>query len=277
MASLIENTQRVVNALNDIKAKIIGKGITPSGKCETFASAIDELSNVSDTTTTAADVKSGTYFYTNDGVRTEGNLTDLSNRYINIAAGGGRSESYIYFKKKSDEPDGIINNSSTFSFLASDFGNAPDSNVLEGNTFTSSSGIKRNGAMSRIARATITINPGEEYTIPKGYHEGFGKVVANQGSTEKVKTGTFTSTTSGYTVNCGFAPKMVFVTNNYNATTYNELGAWINGTFSGARGAGANSGGNITTSTITVSGNTFTHKAYTANFANKPAYYIAIG
>ena len=93
----------------------------------------------------------------------------------------------------------------------------------------------------------------------------------------KVKAGEFTSNTAGVSVNCGFAPKVVFVSNNYKATTYNELDAWINGSFSGARGSGGSTGGNITTPTITVSGNSFTHKAYTTNFAGKPAYYIAMG
>lgn len=44
MATLIENTNRIVDALEDIKSAIISKGVTPTGKCETFASAISQIS-----------------------------------------------------------------------------------------------------------------------------------------------------------------------------------------------------------------------------------------
>lgn len=45
MATLVENVNRVVTALNDIKSAIILKGVTPSGKCETFADAIAQISS----------------------------------------------------------------------------------------------------------------------------------------------------------------------------------------------------------------------------------------
>lgn len=44
MATLIENTNRIVDALDDIKNAIIAKGVTPTGKCETFAAAISQIS-----------------------------------------------------------------------------------------------------------------------------------------------------------------------------------------------------------------------------------------
>lgn len=43
MATLTENAQRIVNALHDIKAAIISKGVTPGDKCETFADAIAQI------------------------------------------------------------------------------------------------------------------------------------------------------------------------------------------------------------------------------------------
>lgn len=43
MATLTENVARVTSALDDIKNAIIDKGVTPSGKCETFAQAIAEI------------------------------------------------------------------------------------------------------------------------------------------------------------------------------------------------------------------------------------------
>lgn len=43
MATLTENVARVTTALENIKNAIIGKGVTPSGKCETFADAIASI------------------------------------------------------------------------------------------------------------------------------------------------------------------------------------------------------------------------------------------
>lgn len=43
MATLVENVNRVVSALNDIKNALINKGVEPTGKCETFADAIDQI------------------------------------------------------------------------------------------------------------------------------------------------------------------------------------------------------------------------------------------
>lgn len=44
MASLTENATRITNALDDIKAAIIAKGQTPTGRCETYADAISKIS-----------------------------------------------------------------------------------------------------------------------------------------------------------------------------------------------------------------------------------------
>ena len=43
MATLVENVNRIVSSLNDIKNAIIAKGVTPTGKCETFADAISQI------------------------------------------------------------------------------------------------------------------------------------------------------------------------------------------------------------------------------------------
>ena len=43
MATLTENVARVTSALDDIKNAIIDKGVTPTGKCETFAAAIESI------------------------------------------------------------------------------------------------------------------------------------------------------------------------------------------------------------------------------------------
>lgn len=74
--TLLENMQRLLDAVNAIRNSIIGKGVTPSGGIDTYASAIDSMvvggTDVSDTTAGAADVKEGKIFHTSDGEITEG-------------------------------------------------------------------------------------------------------------------------------------------------------------------------------------------------------------
>lgn len=41
--TLLENVTRITSAIANIKAAIIRKGVTPTGKCETFADAIDNI------------------------------------------------------------------------------------------------------------------------------------------------------------------------------------------------------------------------------------------
>lgn len=266
MASLVENTERIVNAIKDIKAAIIRKGVTPTGKCETFADAIDDIFvgvDVSDTTASRLTVLEGFDFYNKFGNKVSGEVPRITSEAIVIT---GNSPKYMI-------PNGYHNGSGSVEVslqsknvtpTASDQTILPDTGKVLG--VVTVDGVPVQIKSVTPSSSVQTVYPDAGYFL--------SSVIVGAA---KVRTGTFTSTTSGYTVNCGFPPKMVFVTNNYNATTYNELDAWINGTFSGARGAGANSGGNILTPTITVSDNTFTHKAFNANFANKPAYYVVVG
>lgn len=54
MATLTENVARVTSALENIKNAIIDKGVTPTGKCETFADAIASIPS-------SANIKVGTF------------------------------------------------------------------------------------------------------------------------------------------------------------------------------------------------------------------------
>ena len=58
-------------------------------------------------------------------------------------------------------------------------GNATVSDVLEGKTFSNASGVGLEGTMPDIGAVVETIEPGETYTIPEGYHDGSGSVSAN--------------------------------------------------------------------------------------------------
>ena len=58
-------------------------------------------------------------------------------------------------------------------------GNAGTGDVLSGKTFSNSDGNGLKGTMTNMGSWGTTINPGGNVTIPAGYHNGSGKVSAN--------------------------------------------------------------------------------------------------
>nr|WP_314460749.1 hypothetical protein [uncultured Clostridium sp.] len=59
-------------------------------------------------------------------------------------------------------------------------GDAADSQVLTGKTYYNTNPKnKRTGSMMNQGAVSQTLNAGESYTIPAGYHNGSGKVTAN--------------------------------------------------------------------------------------------------
>ena len=59
-------------------------------------------------------------------------------------------------------------------------GNATDEQVLAGRTFYNNDFFtKETGSMPNIGQVSITLQPGDDYDIPKGYHDGTGNVYAN--------------------------------------------------------------------------------------------------
>ena len=104
---------------------------------------------------------------------------------------------------------------------AAKVGTAQPENVLAGETFTNSSDVGATGTMANRGSVTETINPGNSYTIPKGYHSGYGTVTAGP----NVNTGTYTPTTRGAQIDMGEANSYRYVntTNvpNNNSDTYN--------------------------------------------------------
>lgn len=65
-------------------------------------------------------------------------------------------------------------------------GNAQPGDVLTGKTFTNDSG-EQTGSMANKGAWKTTINPGGSVTIPSGFHNGSGKVSANNGSNPGIK------------------------------------------------------------------------------------------
>ena len=66
-----------------------------------------------------------------------------------------------------------------FFFKASASGNATANDVLAGKTFSNDNDTDINGTMSNIGAINKTLALNETYTIPKGYHNGSGKVTQN--------------------------------------------------------------------------------------------------
>ena len=61
---------------------------------------------------------------------------------------------------------------------ASAFGNAEAMDVAAGKTFTSAAGLEATGTMPIIEGKIITLNCGQNHTVPAGCHSGSGKVKA---------------------------------------------------------------------------------------------------
>ena len=57
-------------------------------------------------------------------------------------------------------------------------GNAVEADVLAGKTFSNSSGTGKTGTMVNNGAVSATIDGGQSYTIPAGYHNGNGSVTA---------------------------------------------------------------------------------------------------
>ena len=57
-------------------------------------------------------------------------------------------------------------------------GDAVEANVLAGKTFSNASGVGKTGTMVNNGAVSETLDAGESYTIPEGYHNGSGVVTA---------------------------------------------------------------------------------------------------
>lgn len=76
---------------------------------------------------------------------------------------------------------------------------AGTSDVLDGKYFVNASGSKLEGTMQNQGAKTASLNCGGSYTIPKGYHNGSGKVTANSLSSQTSANATAADIVSGKT------------------------------------------------------------------------------
>jgi hypothetical protein len=78
-------------------------------------------------------------------------------------------------------------------------GNVMAEEVLAGKTFTNSSGIALVGSMPNNGEETASLNAGESYNIPEGYHNGNGKITANSLYSQTSATATASDIANGKT------------------------------------------------------------------------------
>ena len=78
-------------------------------------------------------------------------------------------------------------------------GNATVADVLEGKTFSNSTQVGLTGTMENRGAINQTLNAGGSYTIPAGYHNGSGKIIANSLSSQTSATATAANILSGKT------------------------------------------------------------------------------
>lgn len=79
------------------------------------------------------------------------------------------------------------------------FGSASADKVLKNQTFTSSNGLKITGTMENRGNVTSSLNCGQSYTIPQGYHAGGGKITANSLASQTSATAVAANLLSGKT------------------------------------------------------------------------------
>lgn len=103
---------------------------------------------------------------------------------LNIGGGGG-----VYSEDVTSNKSDVLKGTKTVMADSDDeivegtlelTGNAGDDNVLAGSTYYNTNAkSKRTGTMSNRGNVSQSLNAGGSYTIPKGYHNGSGKVTAN--------------------------------------------------------------------------------------------------
>lgn len=119
--------------------------------------------DVSSTTATASDVKTGSVFVAVDGTTTTGTMPVNAAQTVNVAVGGTESLSAGYYA-------GVTINGPTLA------GDADVAEVLAGKTFYSDSGTLLEGTMTDNGGVTASVAVGGTYTVPAGYHDGSGTV-----------------------------------------------------------------------------------------------------
>lgn len=163
-----------------------------------------------------------------------GNISELQSSVSDLATNGGGirfgivdgaygyyddSGTFQVFRTQADV-DAAYQSGYDAGVAATKVGTATAERVLAGETFTNSSEVGVTGTMANRGSLHETINPGESYTIPKGYHSGAGSVSANPNQNY----GTFAPDSRGAQIDMGINNSYRYVNTtgvpNSNSDTY---------------------------------------------------------
>ena len=124
----------------------------------------------------------------NQGYLLQNQITTL-NSNVPFKFGVDSSGNYGYIKAGADTVTPFLTRT----------GNATESHVLSGYTFSNASSSGLTGSMTNNGAKTASLNCGGSYTIPAGYHNGSGKVTANSLSSQTSATATASNIEKGKT------------------------------------------------------------------------------
>lgn len=237
LSNRVTSTENAINTLNGsgegsveaIAAAEVAKAVADA------PAAFDTLKEIADWISTHADsasaMNSQIQDNTNDISDLQGDVTDLTTNGAGIKFGVVNGEYGYYdsnnvFKVFKNQADTEAAYQSGYDagyaagVAATKVGTATAEEVLSGETFTNSTEVGASGSMVNRGSLIETINPGQSYTIPKGYHSGGGSVTANPNQ----NTGTYKPTTRGASIDMGENNTYRYVNTtsvpNNNAETY---------------------------------------------------------
>ena len=140
----------------------------------------------------AANVLSGSTFYSNNGTKQTGTMVDRNQSSITYTSSNPtpvqvadawfcdpNSDGVKRLCFRTKGIDGYYGSNVLVSRPLTDFGTATADQVKSGASFTSTSGVTISGTMPNNGAISATIAPGGSYTIPAGYHNGSGVVSAS--------------------------------------------------------------------------------------------------
>ena len=211
---LVSNDSNIQTQINDINTNIESCFQSVSDGKVLIASAITDKNIPTDATATFAQMAeniaslklgSGTaqkshvlspYTFTNaDGVEYTGEMTD-NGAVSKTITPSTSSQSYTIPKGYHDGTGKVTVNAAPTSLIN---GDATAANVLSGKTFFSDSYTAKTGTMTNNGAKTASLNCGDSYTIPAGYHNGSGKVTANSLASQTSATAAAAQIAKGYT------------------------------------------------------------------------------
>lgn len=146
-------------------------------------------------TATAADVLSGKIIV--DSTKKEITGTMPNNGAISKSITPSTSAQYYTIPAGYHNGSGKVNVAAAPTSLID--GDATAANVLSGKTFFADSYTKKTGTMPNQGAKTASLNAGDSYAIPAGYHNGSGKVTANSLASQTSATATASDILSGKT------------------------------------------------------------------------------